>query len=162
LEEFIEGCREPLKCNIKVVLDGYKEKFYIKHPDKISGKGYEIDQSYEPMLAIMFTQMCIERYYLKNKSLPSSLLSMTISNGSDVYIFYGDMYNQKSEGLLYYKWIKSENDGRTGWTYLLLSLGPNSKLDTNTEILKPGMRDTSAFSDVGDDILHVVTYSTFH
>lgn len=158
LNDFVEGCREPLKRNIKIVITECKEKFYNKNPDKIPGKGYEIDQSYEPELAIFYTQMCIERYYKKNKSLPSSLLAMTISNGGDVYFFNGDKYNLESEGLLYYKWVEGELNGRANWTYLLLSLGPNKKLDANPEILKPGMRDASAFKDIGDDILNVVTY----
>ncbi|MBD3266891.1 hypothetical protein GF373_09495 [bacterium] len=161
LENEVRKVDDPLKKNLKRVIEVYREKYYKKTPAEINGKDYAMSYPNDPNQAIDYTLWFIQQYHKKHKKLPSSILDLTIKNGGDYYYLRGDVYNKHKDGFLVYKWLHGQCKGSDCWTFILLSVGPNQKIDVELSKLKLGIdnEDTqTVFQNTGDDIFKVISY----
>lgn len=147
------------KLNVKSWLIEYKEKYYKENPNKVPEKGYILLEKETPIDAINFLKWRIQLYFEKNQFLPDELFSLTIPEGGDCVFLPVDPYGY-SQDLIKYKYTQSGNT----WTYILVSVGANKKLDIDLSKLKDGMTSEDAvnvFNENVDDIYRVLTYISY-
>lgn len=144
--------------NLNDVYEVYRTKLYKKNPALLPEGAYSIDSSMEPKRAIFHTQIMLQDYLQSKGRLPEYLLELTIPQGGEVYYLKGDMFSAKDEKLLTYKTINGNLNGADCWTCLLISVGPNGKVDLDVSKLELGMQASDAravFGNSTDDVYGV-------
>jgi hypothetical protein len=147
--------------NMDSLLPEFKEKYYQKNPNELPEKGYFLVVVDNPQKSIDKMSDSIEKYFKLNQKLPSQILDFAIRNGGNAAYIYGDRYNNQEDKMLVYKMMHGIEDGYNIWTYVLLSVGPNGKIDVDLDKMALGMHDEKQykiFKEWGDDIFDVLTY----
>ncbi len=153
--------------DVKYLLIEYENRYYQKHPEELPPKGYFLIMAgnNEVKYAIFYTSFRqIGNYVKKHRAIPQSILDLTIPRGGTEAYLFGDNYKRYGDRLLTYKSVKDEDDETIKYTYLLLSVGPNGKLETNLDKFKSHIdpKDIDkVFGSHGDDIIEV-KYKTFY
>ncbi len=161
LEKIEKESEGMFKMNVSFFIYDSKERSYQKNPDQLPSKGYFLELSEDPQKSIYKMRNRIRAFYEDRGFLPEKLDDLIIPNGGKVAFIYGDKYNENENHFLLYKMVHGIKNNQRVWTYMLLSVGPNGKIDLDLGKFRLGINHGKAeqvFGESGDDIYGVWTY----